>query len=153
VVAAILGFARGFLTRFVDKVATASIEKAVEGVAMEEGIVAKTLPFASKDTINIEAIVVPIRYWALMYQMHLQVGQFIYNSYTLSYILNIRLYLSSLAVSLALRLALASGALDTLFTTPLFLKKLYRALGGISSVAVPQATSFAQASLCVVLNE
>jgi hypothetical protein len=74
-VAAILGFARGSLTGStagsVDKVVAASVEKAVERVATEEGIVAKTLVFVSKDTVDIEAIavaiVVPVGYRALAY--------------------------------------------------------------------------------------
>ena len=57
------------------------------------------------------------------------------------------LCLSFLAASLDLRLALANRALDTLLTGPLFLKKLYRALGGILTLAVPQVITLAQTSL------
>ena len=73
--AAILGFARGFLTgsvaSSVGKVAAASVEKAEEGVAAKDGIVAKTLVFVSKDAVDIKAIavaiVVPVRYQASAY--------------------------------------------------------------------------------------
>ena len=79
-VAEILGFAEGFA----GKVAKASVERAVEGVAAEgvaaegvaaegvaaEGIEAKTLAFASKgtvDTVDIKAFAVAVGYQALMY--------------------------------------------------------------------------------------
>ena len=73
--AEILGFAEGFA----GKVAKASVERAVEGVAAEgvaaegvaaEGIEAKTLAFASKgtvDTVDIKAFAVAVGYQALMY--------------------------------------------------------------------------------------
>jgi hypothetical protein len=63
------------------------------------------------------------------------------------------LNLSSLTASLTSRLALASRALDTLFTSLLFQKKLYKALGSILSVAVLQAIALTQTSLFVVLKE
>jgi hypothetical protein len=51
--AAILGFVDGFAGDFsgdfASRVAKASIERAIRGVAIEEGIEAKTLAFASKN--------------------------------------------------------------------------------------------------------